>query len=115
MTRVVSIRVPDVVAREVRIAATNSQTSVSGFVVWILNIALGDGLDVSRFPDAREQLDSKLDFRLSAEMLSRLRLVCKELRISISVYVRTILYGGYTRQLTLKQEGGRYTLVDNHD
>jgi hypothetical protein len=87
--------------------------SVSAFVAWVLNLALADGLDMSGFPDVPEQLDGKLDLRLSEEMLHRLRLVCKELRLSISVYIRAILYAGYTRRLRLNETGGRYKLAVN--
>ncbi len=115
VTRVTSIRVPVVLAVEIRAAARSWQTSVSALLAWILNIALADRLDLSGLPDAREPLDDKLDVRLSEELVRRIEPVCKGLKIPLSVYIRTILYGGYTGQVTLKQAGGRYTLVANHE
>jgi hypothetical protein len=115
VTKVVSIRVPQPLADEVRKTAKNKRTSVSALVAWVLNISLVDGLDLSRIPDAREPLDCKLDLRLSEDLFHQLHPVCEGLRVSISVYVRTILYGGYTQRLAIKKEGGRYKLVHNHD
>ena len=115
MTKVVSIRVPRALAEEVRVSARNRRTSVSALVTWVLNIALVDGLDLSRLPDAREPLDAKLDLRLSEELLNRLQPVCNGLKIPPSVYVRTILYGGHIGQLSMKRAGDRYKLEANHD
>jgi hypothetical protein len=115
MTRVTSIRLPAALAQELRTIAITRRMSVSALIAWILDLALADGLDLSRLPDAHEPLDGKLDLRLSDEMVRRILPVCTGLRMSVSVYIRTILYGGYTGQLVIKQAGGRYTLVNNHD
>ncbi len=115
MTKIVSIRMPEVLARAVRDEAAERQMSVSACVAWILDIALQGGIDLSALSDARERLDGKIDCRLPAEILSRLRPVCKQFRVSPSVYIRTLMYAGLTRKLTLKEVEGRYTLVANHD
>jgi hypothetical protein len=83
----VSIRVPAVLAQEVREAARKRRTSVSAFLTCILDIALLDGPDLSRLPDAREHLDDKIDLRLSEELFHQLQPVCKRLGMSVSVYV----------------------------
>jgi len=115
MTKTVSIRMPAVLARAVREEAAERQMSVSACVAWIVDITLQGGLDLSALPDASELLDGKIDCRLPAEILSRLRPVCKQFKVSPSVYIRTVMYAGLTRRLRLEQVGGRYTLVANHD
>ena len=115
MAEVVSIRMPEVLARAVRDDAAQKQMSVSAYVSWILDIAFQGGLDISVLPDVKERLDSKIDCRLPPEILSRLRSVCRQFRVSPSVYARTLMYAGLTRKLTLKEVAGRYTLEANHD
>jgi len=115
MTKIVSVRIPEILAREIRSSADERHTSVAAFIEWVLTLILKSGVDVSALPAAREQSNSKLDFRLSKEILARLRPICKQLRMPLSVYVRTILYGGYTGKLVIKQVGSSYTLEANHD
>jgi len=115
MTKIVSIRMPEVLAREVREDAEQRQVSVSAFVTWILDIALQAGLDLSTLPDARERLDGKIDCRLPAEIVSRLRPVCRQFNVPLSVYIRTLMYAGHTQRLTLEKAMCGYTLVANHD
>ena len=114
-TKVVSVRMPEILAREVRSSAEERHTSVTAFIEWVLTLLLQSGIGVSALPDVREPSDSKLDFRLSKEMLARVRPICKQLRVPLSVYVRTILYAGYTGKLVIKQVGSSYTLEANHD
>jgi len=115
MTKVVSVRMSEMLVREVRFSAEERHTSVTAFIEWVLTLVLQSGIDVSALPDARGLLDSKLDFRLSKEMLGQLRPICKQSRVPLSVYVRTILYAGYTSKLVIKQAGSGYTLEANHD
>ena len=115
MKKVLSIRMTEVLARAVREEAAERKMSLSACVAWIIDIALQDGLDLSPLTDVRELLDGKIDCRLPAEILSRLRPVCRRLRLFSSVYIRTLMYAGLTGRLRLKQVGGRYTLVANHD
>ena len=115
MTITVSFRMPQVLVRAVRDDAAERRMSVSACVAWLLDIALQDELDLSALPDTRERLDGKVDCRLPAEILSRLRPVCKQFKVSPSVYIRSVMYAGLTRSLRLEQVGGRYTLVANHD
>jgi len=115
VTKVISIRVPVGLATEVRSVARERQISISGFVGWVLGIALSDGLGVSQLRDSQEPLNDKLDLRLSSECAQKLRLACRQTRITPSVYIRTLLNAGLTRRVTLKLQGGRYTLVANHD
>src|SRR5437773_4092014 len=115
MTITVSFRMPQVLVRAVRDDAAERRMSVSACVAWLLDIALQDELDLSALPDTRERLDGKVDCRLPGEILSRLRPVCKQFRVSPSVYIRTLMYAGFTRRLRLEQVKGRYKLVANHD
>ena len=98
-----------------RLGLILAAASVSAFVAWILDIALQSGLDLSALSDVRERLDGKIDCRLPTEIFYRLRPVCRQLRLSPSVYIRALMYARLTRRLRLEQVGGRYTLVANHD
>jgi hypothetical protein len=66
-------------------------------------------------PDSSEPLDAKLDVRLPAEFVGRLRAEAERLGISISVYSRVVLYAFYTKRLVFVETGGRYTLAANHE
>ena len=106
VTKIVSIRMPEVLAHSLRDDAAERRTSVSAFVAWILDIALQSGLDLSALSDVRERLDGKIDCRLPTEIFYRLRPVCRQLRLSPSVYIRSLMYAGLTRRLRLEQVGG---------
>jgi len=99
----------------VRNNAARSQMCVSEIVTQLAKHALDDQCSLSGLVDPQEALDAKLDVRLSSELLSRLRHECNRLRINVSVYIRIVLFGYYTRKLIFVQAGERYTLVANHD
>jgi len=77
MKKVLSIRMTEVLTRALREEAAERKMSLSACVAWIIDIALQDGLDLSPLTDVRELLDGKIDCRLPAEILSRLRPVCR--------------------------------------
>ncbi len=115
MTRVVSIRMPEVLARAVRGNATRSEMPISELVRWFLGHVLEDGCNVFELSDPTGCLDSKLDIRLSDETLSQIRSQCEGLNLSVSTYLRIVLYAYYTRRLVFAETGDRYTLVTNDD
>jgi hypothetical protein len=115
VTRVVSIRAPEILTRAVRLNATRSQVPISQLVSWLLGHVLEDGCDLSRLEDTEKPADAKLDIRLTHEMVSRIRAVCDPHRVRVSVCIRAILYAYYTRRLVFVQAGDRYKLVANYD
>jgi hypothetical protein len=95
--------------------ATRSEMPVSELISWLFRHVLDDACEISALSDCSEALDAKVDIRLSVDTIARLRPACTRLRLSLSAYMRIVLYGYYTQKLIFVQEGGRYTLVANHD
>jgi len=81
----------------------------------ILEHALCGRYNFSGLPDAQEFLDAKLDIRLSEDLNLKLRTESERLGVSLSVYIRKILYAYYTKRLVFVEKDGRYTLEENHD
>jgi hypothetical protein len=71
--------------------------------------------EFGQLPRTRDFLDAKLDLRLSDELIANLRSHSKHLDVSISVYVRTILYAYYSKRLVFKDRDGRYRLEKNDE
>ncbi len=115
MSKVVSVRMQTGLAGEIERAAAGRNMSKSAFIGWALVLALQDNLDVSAFPDPPEPADYKLDIRIPDETLACLRPVCDRLKMSLSVFIRRLVYAGCTGRVTLEQAGGRYKLVANYD
>jgi hypothetical protein len=115
MKKSLSIRVPEKLGLVLGQLADQRQMSLSALIEWILGLALQANIDFSSLPDTTEQLNHKLDCRLPSEMLARLRLMCRQLKVSPSVFIRTLMYGGETNRLAIKQVGSEYMLVAKHD
>jgi hypothetical protein len=115
MKRPVSIRMPEDLGRGLRQLAAKRQMSVSQLVAWVLGIALRSNVDFSSLPDAQGWLTAKIDCRLPNDIISQLRPVCKGLGVSPSVYIRTLMFAGQTGRLAIREFGGAYTLVANHE
>ena len=115
MTKVLSIRMPSVLERAIRHNADESRMPVSDIVRLILMHAPGGQFSFSRLPDIQQYLDAKLDVRLPEELVSKLRAESEQLRISVSVYSRVILYAYYTKRLVYAEIEDRYTLAENHE
>jgi len=113
VSRVVSIRVPAVLDRCVYANANRSNMLASQIVGLILEHSISGHYDFSRLTD-EEFLDAKLDVRLADELVAKVRLVSKSLQVSVSVYIRTILYAYYSKRLVFVERDGHYTLEENH-
>lgn len=114
MSRVVSVRVPSVLERAVYANANRSKMLTSQIVGLILEHSVSGHYDFSRLTD-EEFLDAKLDVRLADELVTKLHLISKSLRVSVSVYIRTILYAYYSKRLVFVERNGHYTLEENHE
>jgi len=115
MTSVMSLRLPAVLEQTIRANAAESDMSAAEVVQWVLEHALGSQYSFSALPDPRRVLDAKLDIRLPAELVGRIRAESLRLGVSTSVYSRVVLFAYYTKRLIVIQTGGRYTLAENHE
>ncbi len=116
MTRVISLRLPTILERTIRAHAANSNNmGVANLVRLILQWAVDSDLRLGQFPDAPQSLECKLDVRLPAELVERIRAESARFHISVSVYSRIILHGYYGKRLIAVKIGGRYTLAENHE
>jgi hypothetical protein len=115
MTSVVSLRLPAALERTIRHNAAESNMPVADVVRWVLEHALDGQYSFAALPDPRRVLDAKLDIRLPAELVAKVRTESQRLNVSISVYSRVILFAYYTKRLIVAEIGGRYTLAQNHD
>src|SRR5437016_3679732 len=114
MTVVVSIRVPSALDRAVRTNAHRSRMMASKIVGLILEYSLCGHYNFSRLRDVQEFLGTKLDIRLEDALVSKLRVQADRLQVSVSVYVRTILYSYYLKRLIFMEKEGDYTLEENN-
>jgi len=115
MTGVVSLRLPAALERTIRHHAAESKMPVANVVQWILKHALDSQFNFSALPDHWGLLDAKLDTRLPADLVSRIRTESQRLKVSVSVYSRVVLFAYYTKRLIVVDIGGRYTLAENHE
>jgi hypothetical protein len=115
MTRVISIRLARGFEQAIRRNAARSRMTVSSISGLILEHSLGGQYSSSALRDGNEFLDAKLDIRLQRDLVSKLRTEAKRLGVSVSVYIRRILYAYYMKRLVFIESDGRYTLEENHD
>jgi predicted DNA-binding protein len=115
MTSVISFRLPTALERAVRGNASKAKMDAADIIRLILEHSIGGQFDFSTLPDVPQPLDAKLDVRLSAETVQRLRAESQRLNTSVSVYSRMILYAYYTKRIIFIEIEGRYTLAENHD
>lgn len=115
MTRVLSIRIPPALERAIRHNAARARMPVADIVRLILMHAPDGQYRFSTLRDVHEYLDAKLDVRLPAELVSRLRAEAERLGISVSVYSRVVLNAYYAKRLVLVEIGDHYTLAETHE
>ena len=114
--RVVSLRLPSAVQAALARSAADAGMSVSGGLDWLLRNSFGNCQLLLPVPDCPDALDAKLDVRIPPATFEQLRRVAEALRISISVYIRKLLYHFFvTKNLRYAQSDGHYTLAGCHD
>jgi hypothetical protein len=101
--------------RAIRLHAARSGMVVSAIACLILEHALCGQYSFSALQDINEFLDAKFDIRLPHELIPKLRSESQRLGVSVSVYIRKILYSFYTKRLVFVETDGLYTLEENHD
>ena len=115
-TRVISIRIPHSLATALEQSVVNARASVAQGVDWLVRNSLGNSWMLRGLEDCQEYCDVKVDARIPLSTLEPLKAAAGELRISLSVYVRRLLYHFYiTKRLKYDTQNGRYTLAYRHD
>jgi hypothetical protein len=113
---VVSLRVPSLMSAALEESAVGARMSVAEALDWLLLNSLGNFEVLRGLNDCSEPCDAKLDARVAGTTLDSLRAAAAQLRVSPSVYTRTLLYHVFiTEQLTYMNSGGHYTLACRHD
>jgi hypothetical protein len=115
-TRVVSIRLPSAIVAALEQTAAHNRVSISGALAWLLRSSLGNSELLRGLQDCSEYCGAKLDARIPLTTFEPLRAATMQLGMSISVYIRKLLYHFYvTKRLKYIQSEGRYTLAYRHD
>lgn len=114
MRVVVSIRVPSALERAISSNAIRSKMPASQIVSLILEHSLRGHYNFRELSDTQQFLDAKLDVRLADKLALELRAESQRLQVSVSVYIRTILYSYYSKRLIFVEKEGHYTLEENN-
>jgi hypothetical protein len=113
---VVSLRLPSAIVTSLEQTASHNRVSVAGALGWLLRNSLGNFELLRGLQDCSEHCGAKLDARIPLTTFDPLTAAATQLRISISVYIRKLLYHFYvTKQLRYVQSNGHYTLAYRHD
>ncbi len=115
-TRVISLRLPSATAAALKRSASDARLSVAEGLEWLVRNSLTNFVLLRELADCPEGCDSKLDARIPDAVLNSLKSASVQLGISVSVYIRKLLYHFYvTKRLRYVQTDGRYTLAYRHD
>jgi hypothetical protein len=111
-TCVVSLRLPSVVVADLEAIANYNRVSVAAVLDWFLCTSLSHSEVLRELQDCEEHCDRKLDARIPITTLEPLRAATTDLGLSITVYIRKLLYHSFvTKRLRYVQSQGRYTLA----
>ena len=115
-TRVISLRLPRTAMTALEQSVAQAKVSVAQGVDWLVRNSLGNFWLLRGLEDCPEYCNAKLDVRVPVTTLEPLRAVAAQLGISISVYVRRLLYHFFiTKRVKYESQNGRYTLAYRHD
>jgi hypothetical protein len=114
--RVVSLRLPKALDVILKQCAANSNLSVSDGLDLLLRGSIDGSERLATLQDSPQFWDTKLDVRIPLSTYGKVKSVCERFGISVSVYIRTLLYHLYdTKRVCLIESNGHYTLADRHD
>lgn len=115
-TRVISIRLPHSLVTALQQSVAKANVSVAQGVDWLVQNSVANSWMLRGLEDCSEWCTEKLDARVPITTFAQLRTAAAPLGISVSVYIRKLLYHFYvTKQLKYEQSNGRYTLAYRHD
>jgi hypothetical protein len=115
-TRTISFRVPWTAASLLEQSAARANVSVARAVDWLLRNSVSNFQLLRDLADWPDICDVKVDARIPVTTLQSSRSVSAQLGISLSVYIRTLMYHFYiTKNLRYVESDGHYTLAYRHD
>jgi len=115
-TAVVSLRLPSAVVADLEAIANYNRVSVGVALDWFLSTSFSNSEALRGLQDCQDHCDRKVDARIAITTLQPLRAATVDLGISITVYIRKLLYHSFvTKRLRYLQSEGRYTLAYHHD
>lgn len=110
---VISVRLSASMDTALRASARNSHLSVPAALDWLLRNSFGNFELLRTLADSSECSNSKLDARIPFQTFEQLELTCRQLGISLSVYIRKLLYHFYiTKRVQYLKSDGHYTLAE---
>lgn len=115
-TRVISFRIPGAAVTALEQSAARANVSVARAVDWLVRISFDNFEHLRELGDCPEPCDVKIDARIPMATIESLRSATVQLGISMSVYIRKLVYHFYiTKRLRYVESNGRYTLAYRHD
>ena len=115
-TRTISFRVPRSSAAALEQSAARANVSVARAVDWLIQNSISNCELLRQLPDGADICEVKLDARIPIATLESSRRVTAQLGISMSVYIRKLLYHFYiTKRLRYLERDGHYTLAYRYD
>jgi len=106
MTNVLSLRLPAALERAIRDNAARSKMPVPEIVRLILEHSVDGQFNFPALRGVPQSLDAKLDVRLPADLITRVRAASQRFQVSFAYY---------TKRLIFVEIGGGYTLAENHE
>jgi hypothetical protein len=115
-TRVISVRIPRVAVTALEQSAARANVSVARAVDWLARNSFDNSELLRELGDCPEPCNVKVDARISVATIESLRGAAVRLGISMSVYIRQLVYHFYiTKKVWYVESDGRYTLAFRHD
>ncbi len=114
--RVISLRLPSKLDSVLEQASERAKLSVSGGLDLLLRCSIANAELLAKLKDSPDLWGAKLDARIPISTYGQVKSECGRLGISVSVYIRTLLYHLYvTKRLSVIESNGHYTLAYRHD
>jgi hypothetical protein len=115
-TRTISFRVPRAAATALEQSAAKANVSVARAVDWLVRNSFDNFDPLRQLEDCPEPCNLKVDARIPVATIEPLRSAAVQLGISVSVYIRKLVYHFYiTKRLRYVESNGRYTLAFRYD
>src|SRR5712692_1340184 len=115
-TRVISVGVPRAAVTALEQSAARANVSVPRAVDWLVRNSVDNFEPLRELSDCPEPCNVKVDARIPLTTIESLRRSAAQLGISMSVYIRKLVYHFYiTKRLRYVESNGRYTLACRYD
>jgi hypothetical protein len=115
-SRVVSLRLPKPLSGDLERSSARANLSKGTGLDLLLRYAIANRELLRKLNDCPDLWDTKLETRIPVSTFLQLKSACKHLGISLSGYIRTLLYHFYiTKRLHFVESNGHYTLADRHE